>query len=330
MYRVSAGITTNMSLSASDWIADNAKSLGLDGIWVGEDIGRGHDVFALTTAMILRARGVRVGTGIVPVTVHDIATLARVGRTMKELTEEEFIFGTGVGGIQDIRGLGIRLDRPVTALRESVETLRKLWAGETVTADCELFRLKDYSLGMKRPISIPIFLGVRGPQMLKLAGKIADGVMLSGPIQYLRYAIGVVRDEAVKEGRNPKSIEKVIWLPTIPTFKGMDTAVAKRVVALVVADTPDQVIDLAGVNKKQIELIRAAVSKNGPSEGAAYVTDDIMETFSVTGSSAHMVDEFDAIGKIGATEIVIGPPFSGDWRTALAEILHEIALRRKT
>ncbi len=129
-----------MSLSACTWIAENAKSLGVDGIWVGEDIGRGHDIFALITAMMLRARGVRVGTAIIPVTIHDITVLARAGRTLSELGEGQFVLGIGFGGMQDVRNLGIKLDKPVTALHEAIETLRKLWAGETVTAECELIQ----------------------------------------------------------------------------------------------------------------------------------------------------------------------------------------------
>jgi len=319
-----------MSLAASAWIADNAKSLGVDGIWVGEDIGRGHDILALTTAMVLRARGVRVGTAIIPVTVHDITALARAGRTLNELAEGNFVLGIGIGGMQDIRNLGIALDKPVTALQETVKILRKLWAGESVTAESELFKLKDYSLGLRRPLSLRVFLGIRGPQMLRLAARIADGVVLSGPIAYLEYAIRIIRNEATRTGRDPESIEKVVWVPTIPTFKEGDIAASKKVIALVVADTPDQVINLTDVDRKQVELIRSSVRDEGPSQGAAYVTEEIVETFSVTGDSTHVVDQFDIMARAGATEIVIGPPFSGDWRAAATEILQEIAARKRT
>jgi 5,10-methylenetetrahydromethanopterin reductase len=328
MYRTSLGITTNMSLSASMWVADNAKSLGVDGIWVGEDIGRGHEVFALTTAMILRARGVRVGTAIVPVAVHEITSLARAARTLSELAEGQFVLGIGIGGMQDVHSIGIRIQKPVACLQETVKTLRKLWAGEAVTTECELFGLQDYSLGLKRPVRLQVFLGVRGPQMLKLAGHVADGVILSGPTAYLEYAINIITDEAARAGRNPESIERVIWVPTIPTFKGGDPATAKRVIALVVADTPNQVIGLTGVDKEQVELIRASVRDGGPSEGAAHVTEDIIDTFAVRGSLEQMVDQFDAIARLGASEIVVGPPFSGDWRAAVIDLVREIAVRK--
>ncbi|RDE16813.1 MAG: hypothetical protein C4K49_04165 [Candidatus Thorarchaeota archaeon] len=324
MYRASAGITTNMSLTAAEWIASNAKKLGLDGIWVGEDIGKGHDVFVLTTDMILRAREVRVGTGIVPITVHDIAVLARTVRSLRELAGYGFAFGTGIGGIQDLMTLGIKPNRPVTLLGEAVRVLKRLWAGETVSVENEWFTLRDYSLGLKQPVLVPVFLGVRGPQMLRMAAHVADGVILSGPSEYIHKAIRLVNDEAQATGRSKDSVEKVVWQPTIPTFKGGDETLAKRVVALVVADMPDRVIRMTSVDTSRVETIRSAVEKGGPSAGVAHVTQDILDSFSVTGSKERMIEQFQAFAEMGATEVVIGPPFSGNWREAMSEILQEM------
>ena len=178
MYRTSMGITTNMRVTATDWIAKNSERLGIDGIWVGEDIDLGQDVYVLTTAALLNAPKARVGTGIIPVTVHRITTIARAAVTMQNTGNGRFIFGTGIGGIQDLNNLGIIVKKPVTELRKSVATLKSLWAGESVTVESELMKLDDYGLGLKKSVDIPIFLGVRGPKMLKLVGEVADGAVL--------------------------------------------------------------------------------------------------------------------------------------------------------
>ena len=175
MYRTSVGITTNMRVTATDWIAKNAEALGIDGIWVGEDIDLGQDVYVLTTAALLNAPKSRVGTGIIPVTVHKISTIARAAVTMQNTGDGRFVFGTGIVGIQDLNNLGIIVKKPVTELRKSVEVLKSLWAGESVTIESELMKLDNFSLGLKKGVNIPVFLGVRGPKMLKLVGEIADG-----------------------------------------------------------------------------------------------------------------------------------------------------------
>jgi len=166
MYRASVGLTTNMKASATGWVARNAAELGADGIWIGEDIGLGQDIFVLAAATLLQSKGIRVGTGIIPVALHNITTLARAAVTLQEIGEGRFVFGVGMGGIQDLQRMDVKVKKPVTALREGVDVLRRLWQAESVTRNAEVLQLQDYSLRLKKPIEIPIFLGVRGPQML--------------------------------------------------------------------------------------------------------------------------------------------------------------------
>ncbi len=329
MYRTSMGITTNMRVTATDWIAKNAERLGIDGLWVGEDIDLGQDVYVLTTAALLNAPKARVGTGIIPVTVHRITTIARAAVTMQNTGNGRFIFGTGIGGIQDLNNLGIIVKKPVTELRKSVATLKSLWAGESVTVESELMKLDDYSLGLKKSVDIPIFLGVRGPKMLKLVGEVADGAVLSGPIDYLKDAVSRINASAENSGRKGEDIEKVAWLPTIPTFKGGKESLAKRVVALVIADMPQPVLDLLDVDQERVDRLRLAVSKSGPKAGIPYVNQELIDMFAISGSREHMVDRFELLAKIGLTEVVLGPPFSGKWREATEEIFEEIVSRRQ-
>ena len=327
MYRASVGITTSMKVSATRWIGENAEALGIDGIWVGEDIGLGQETSIITADLLAKTTNVRVGTGIVPLPIHNISTIARATLTLNEIGSGRYILGIGIGGIQDLIKHGIKLTKPVTELRKSTHVFRKLFDGEEVTQQTELMNLKGFSLRIKDPVNIPIFYGVRGPQMLKLAGEIADGVILSGPIDYIKYAVEIVDKAAEAKGRKG-DVEKVVWLPTVPTFKGGSEKLAKSVVALVVADTPDQLLDLLDIDRDRAEKIREAVAKEGPKGGAKFVDQQFIDTFSISGSCEHMVDRFELIHRLGATELVLGPPFSGEWREAMTEIFQEIHSRR--
>jgi 5,10-methylenetetrahydromethanopterin reductase len=327
MYRASVGITTSVDVSATNWIGENAESLGIEGIWVGEDIGIGQETSILTAELLGRTKNVRVGTGIVPITVHNISTIARAALTLHEIGNGQYVQGIGIGGLQDLIKYGINLKKPVTELRESTRVLRNLFETKSVTIQSELMSLKEFSLRLKTPVSIPIFYGVRGPKMLQLAGKIADGVILSGPIDYIKYAIDVVDKAAKDEGRK-EEIEKVVWLPTIPTFKDGSDKLTKKVVALVLADTPNQVLDLLDIDRERADKIRMAVAESGLKGGAEFVDQHFIDTFAIAGSCEHMVDRFEFIHKLGATEVVLGPPFSGEWREAMTQIFEEIHLRR--
>ncbi len=328
MYRASVGITTHMSVKATDWIGKNADQLGIDGLWVGEDIGVGQETSVLSANLLTKTSTVRVGTGIIPISVHNITTIARSALTLHEIGNGRFVLGIGIGGMQDLIKYGIQLNRPVTELEKSTKILRQLFRAEPVTIQTELSNLKEFSLRISEPVDIPIFYGVRGPQMLKLAGRIANGVIISGPIDYIKYAIELVNNTAINAGRKVEDIEKIVWLPTIPTFKGGSEKLAKSVVAIVVADTPDPVLDLLDIDRELAERIQKAVAKSGPDEGAKFVNQQFIDTFAISGSCEHMVDRFDLIHSLGATELVLGPPFSGNWREAMTDIFQEIKLRR--
>jgi 5,10-methylenetetrahydromethanopterin reductase len=329
MYRASVGITTSMSVGPTNWIGENAETLGIEGIWVGEDIGIGQETSILSAELLSRTKNVRVGTGIIPITVHNLSTIARGALTLHEIGNGRYVLGIGIGGMQDLIKHGIHLDRPVTELRKSTQVLRQLFQTESVTIQTELVNLRDFSLNIDESAHIPIFYGVRGPQMLRLAGNVADGVILSGPIDYIKYAIEVIDKAASTVGRKAEDVEKVVWLPTIPTFEGGSDKLAKSVVAIVVADTPKQVLDLLDIDRERTDKIRKAVAESGPKEGAQFVDQSLIDTFAISGSCEHMVDRFELIHNLGATELVLGPPFSGNWRDAMTDIFQEIRLRRE-
>jgi 5,10-methylenetetrahydromethanopterin reductase len=318
-----------MKAKATNWIATNADRLGVDSIWIGEDIELGQDVVVLSTASLIQTTKTRVGTGIIPIVVHSVQKIARISATLHETSGGRFVLGIGIGGIQDLQHLGIKLRKPVTELRKTISVLRSLWAGASVTIKSELMLLDEYNLGLREPIEIPIFLGVRGPQMLKLAGEAADGVILSGPFDYLKYAVNLVDKAAIDSGRKSKDVEKIAWLPTIPTFKGGKEELAKKVVSIVVADTPPSVLDLLDVDRERIEKLKNAVSEGGPDAGVPYIDLELLETFSITGSKEYMVDRFEELSRMGLTEVVIGPPFSGKWREAIGDLLQDISYRRQ-
>jgi 5,10-methylenetetrahydromethanopterin reductase len=312
-----------MSVETTDWIARNAESLGADGIWIGEDIGAGHDIFVLAASVLLRSSEVRVGTGIVPISTHNLTTIARSSLTLHEVGSGRFALGIGIGGIQDLQSAGLQVRKPVTEMRNATELLRSLWRGEAASMKTELTEVKGYSLRLSEGITIPVFFGVRGPQMLDLAGRVSDGVILSAPFEYIERAIDIVKTAAADMKRNPAEIDVVVWIPTIPTFRGIKKKVARRIVALVVADTPESVVSMLSVDHERLAKIKARVASAGLKAGAEFVDDDVLDAFSISGSRQHMVDQFNALASLGVNEVVLGPPYAGEWKSSLAEVIRE-------
>jgi alkanesulfonate monooxygenase SsuD/methylene tetrahydromethanopterin reductase-like flavin-dependent oxidoreductase (luciferase family) len=85
---------------------------------------------------------------------------------------------------------------------------------------------------------------------------------------------------------------------------------------------------MLNLDKEELLHIRDSVSIGDVEAGVDLITDEILEAFSISGSKDHMVDRFDRIADIGATELVIGPPYSGEWKAAIRELISEIQSRR--
>ena len=94
--------------------------------------------------------------------------------------------------------------KPVTALREAIGLMRKLWAGERVTLDGEVIKFKDGALDAK-PAAVPqVYIASRGPMILKLAGEIADGAMIGSFATPAGIAYAKSHIEKGLEGRRPR------------------------------------------------------------------------------------------------------------------------------
>ena len=106
--------------------------------------------------------------------------------------------------------------KPLSALREAIELMRRLWAGERVSVDGKVIRFQDGQLHFV-PKSVPsVWIASRGPKILALAGEIADKVLVGsfatpGGIEWARKHIEVGLE---KSGRTWDDVKVVSWLYT--------------------------------------------------------------------------------------------------------------------
>ncbi|MFS0704045.1 LLM class flavin-dependent oxidoreductase [Cellulomonas sp. 179-A 9B4 NHS] len=176
--------------------ARRADDAGFDELWVVEDLGfRGG--IAQAAAVLAATTRVRVGIGILPAAVRNVAFAAMEVATLAQLFPGRVDVGIGHGMPDWVRSVGAWPARPLTLLEEYVTTLRALLRGETVTSpDGSPLGLRDVALD---PSSVPdvvpdLLAGVRGPRSLAAAGRVADGTVLAEPVtpEYARAALAQV------------------------------------------------------------------------------------------------------------------------------------------
>jgi alkanesulfonate monooxygenase SsuD/methylene tetrahydromethanopterin reductase-like flavin-dependent oxidoreductase (luciferase family) len=160
-----------------------AESLGYEAVYTTHIAGR--ESLTVLTAYALATERIRVGTGVVPIYTRTPATMAQTAATIDELSGGRLTLGLGVSHRIVVEGWhGQTIDRPVREMREYAGIVRAILRGEDPTtasgggAPGEKWRTSFQLVGLDPRPALPIYVAALSPAMLRLAGEIADGVML--------------------------------------------------------------------------------------------------------------------------------------------------------
>ncbi|WP_306361999.1 LLM class flavin-dependent oxidoreductase [Nocardia sp. CC227C] len=178
-----------------------ADDSGLEELWLWEDCFLEGGISTAAAALAWSER-VRVGVGVLPVPLRNVAVTAMEIATLERLFPGRGIWGVG-HGVQDWMGqVGARAASPVTLLREYLDALRGLLRGDRLTVKGRYVTLDDVGLDWPPRATPPVLAAATGPRTLRLVGEAADGVILtsSTPADGIREAARIVtaaRPEAV-------------------------------------------------------------------------------------------------------------------------------------
>jgi alkanesulfonate monooxygenase SsuD/methylene tetrahydromethanopterin reductase-like flavin-dependent oxidoreductase (luciferase family) len=159
-------------------VAGAAEEAGLQELWLWEDCFLTGGV-ATAAAVLAWTRRLRVGVGLLPVPLRNVALAAMELSALHRLFPGRARIGVG-HGVQEWMGqVGERVASPMTLLREHVTALRGLLAGERLTVDGRYVHLDGVALDWPPAAPAPVLVGAQGPRTLALAGTGADGVILT-------------------------------------------------------------------------------------------------------------------------------------------------------
>jgi probable F420-dependent oxidoreductase len=168
----------------------------------------GVDCFA-PLAVVATVSGLRVGTAIANVFTRGPATLALSAAGLAEIAPGRFCLGIGSGSQVIVETWnGLAFHRPATRVRETALFLRKALAGERVVFHGETIKVDGFRLSRPPAQPVPIYVAALRPGMLRVAGEVADGVILNwlAPEDVPR-CVAVVREAAKAAGRDPEAVE---------------------------------------------------------------------------------------------------------------------------
>jgi 5,10-methylenetetrahydromethanopterin reductase len=137
-----------------------------------------RDVFVTLTSVADRTRRISLGTRVTDPYIRHPALTAVAIATLDEVSQGRAILGLGAGG-SGFRELGIERVRPVRAIREAIDVIRRLWTGEEFAFEGQVVSWRGGQLDFEVRDSIPIVIVGRSPLLLELAGEVADGSIIA-------------------------------------------------------------------------------------------------------------------------------------------------------
>jgi 5,10-methylenetetrahydromethanopterin reductase len=187
--------------------ARTAEALGFGTVWIGERYDT-KDLPSLAGALTQVTSTVRIAAGITHTGLRHPMVLASMGQTLQALSGGRFVLGLGRSAMWRWRNYGAPAPT-LASLGDTVDILRRLWAGETVAYDGPAGAFPVLRMA-QRPSTPPppVLLAAVGPKTLALAGQGFDGVILHPfltPAAVGR-SVQIVRDAAHAAGRDPAAL----------------------------------------------------------------------------------------------------------------------------
>ncbi len=190
-----------------------AEQHGFEAVWQAES-RLVRDAIVPMAAYAAVTERLKIGSGVINNWTRNIGLLAATFLTLDDLAPDRIICGIGAWWDPLARNVGIERRKPLTAMRETIDVLRRLLNMERVTFHGEFHHVDGIELdvvhGRREPRHVPIMIGATGDQMMEMTGEIADGVLLNYcvPPEYNDKAMELLEKGARKAGRTLEEIDR--------------------------------------------------------------------------------------------------------------------------
>ena len=194
-------------------VATRAEALGYDDFWLADERFF-REVYATLTLIATRTSRLRLGPCVTdPYSRHPALTAMAIA-TLDEISGGRAVLGIGAG-VSGFKELGVNADRSAVAIREAVELIRRLLAGESVTLKGEQVSFDDGRLDFTPSrADVPIYVASQREAGCRVAGRLAEGAIMQGCVAepLVRFFTDAVAEGARRAGRDPSRVALVARL----------------------------------------------------------------------------------------------------------------------
>lgn len=270
-----------------------AESKGFEAVWQAES-RLVRDAIVPMAAFAATTSKIKVASGVTNNWTRNIGLLAATFLTLDDLAEDRIICGIGAWWDPLASKVGINRRKPLSAMRETVEVLRRLLNMENVTFHGEFHYVDGIQLdvvhGRKTPRNVPIYIGATGMKMMEMTGEIADGACLNYLVHpdYNLRAMDALEKGAKKAGRSIDEIDRPqLMICSVGEDRQASLDGARKMMTQYLGQQP-HLMKASGVSQELLDEIHEVLTWPATEEeieaAMHLVPDDVVQMCTASGS----------------------------------------------
>jgi 5,10-methylenetetrahydromethanopterin reductase len=302
-------------------LAQFAEKHGFEAVWQAES-RLVRDAIVPMAAFAAVTERIKVGSGVINNWTRNVGLLAATLLTLDDLAPDRIICGMGAWWDPLAKNVGVDRKKPLVAMRETIEVVRRLLHMENVTFQGEFVNVTGIELdvvhGRREPRHVPLMIGATGLKMMELAGEIADGVVLNYcvPVEYNDPALEHLRVGVQRAGRRFEDIDRPqLIVCSMHTDKAIALDGARALLTQYLAQQP-HIAQASGVSDDVVRQIQSILgwpaTKEQIKQAMKYVPDELVQRITASGTPEEVkakVGEYIAHGCTCPILYPLGDPY---------------------
>ena len=300
-----AGLPAKEFISA----AREAEARGYHTAWTGE--ASGADAVTLSALVLSGTERLHMATGVLPVQTRTPVLLGLTTATLNRVAPGRFALGLGLSSRTVVEQWhGLRFSPSLEQIREAVTIIRAVASGERVNFEGTFYRVKNFRMTAPPPATPPrIVLAALGPEMLELAGEIADGVLLNRiPPETVPASITHLEAGAKRAGRTLADFEIGAFVRVCVTDDpaGAREHLARDITGYVTVDVYASFFRTAGFGA-EVDAVNAAWKAGDRAGAVKQISPRFLDGLGVVGDEAFCRARIAEFARAGLTMPVVVP-----------------------